>query len=105
MSFFVQQYKLFLLYVEVNATVNELLTMGNVNMVYRNLKADKIRKRISYYFVLQPIVLESWITSLTLLRNAYSHHSRVWNKVSSVMPVFSRRIAHSTNRPTSYTLG
>ena len=44
--------------------------MGNVNMVYRNLKADKIRKRISYYFVLQPIVLESWITSLTLLRNA-----------------------------------
>ena len=86
-------------------TVNELQTMGNVNMVYRNLKADKIRKRISYYFVLQPIVLESWITSLTLLRNAYSHHSRVWNKVSSVMPVFSRRIAHSTNRPTSYTLG
>ncbi|WP_439424441.1 hypothetical protein [Segatella copri] len=26
---------------------------------------------------MQPIVLESWITSLTLLRNAYSHHSRV----------------------------
>ena len=53
--------KLFLLYVEVNATVNELLAMGNVNMVYRNLKADKIRKRISHYFVLQPIVLEFWI--------------------------------------------
>ena len=42
-----------------------------------NLKADKIRKRISHYFGLQPIVLESWITSLTLLRNAYCHHSRV----------------------------
>ncbi|WP_287876507.1 hypothetical protein [Segatella copri] len=26
---------------------------------------------------MQPIVLESWITSLTLLRNAYCHHSRV----------------------------
>ena len=34
MSFFIQQYKLLLLNVEVNATVNELLTMGNVNMVY-----------------------------------------------------------------------
>ena len=77
MPFIVQQYKLFLLNVEVNATVNELQATGNVNMVYRNLKADKIRKRISYYFVLQPIVLESWITSLTLLRNAYCHHSRV----------------------------
>ena len=75
--------------------LGELLTMGNVNMVYRNLKADKIRKRISHYFGLQPIVLESWITSLTLLRNACCHHSRVWNKVSSIMPVSPRRIAHS----------
>ena len=74
--------------------LGELLTMGNVNMVYRNLKADKIRKRISHYFGLQPIVLESWITSLTLLRNACCHHSRVWNKVSSIMPVSPRRIAH-----------
>ena len=40
------------LYVEVNATVNELLATANVNMVYRNLKADKIRKRISHYFIL-----------------------------------------------------
>lgn len=74
--------------------LGELLTMGNVNMIYRNLKADKIRKRISHYFGLQPIVLESWITSLTLLRNACCHHSRVWNKVSSIMPVTPRRIAH-----------
>ena len=74
--------------------LGELLTMGNVNMIYRNLKADKIRKRISHYFGLQPIVLESWITSLTLLRNACCHHSRVWNKVSSIMPVSPRRIAH-----------
>ena len=74
--------------------LGELLTMGNVNMVYRNLKADKIRKRISQYFGLQPIVLESWVTALTLLRNACCHHSRVWNKVSSITPVSPRRIAH-----------
>ena len=48
----------------------DLLLPYIVNMVYRNLKADKIRKRISHYFGLQPIVLESWITSLTLLRKA-----------------------------------
>ena len=58
-----------------------------------------------YYFGLQPIVLESWITSLTLLRNACYHHSIVEDKVSSIMPVSPRRIAHSANRPTSYTLG
>ncbi|MDY4924942.1 MAG: Abi family protein [Prevotella sp.] len=36
-----------------------------------------MRKLISYYFGLQLIVLKSWITSLTLLRNACCHHSRV----------------------------
>ena len=41
---------------------------GQCEHVLHNLKADKIRKRISHYFGLQPIVLESWITSLTLLR-------------------------------------
>ncbi len=74
--------------------LGELLTMGNVNIVYRNLKVDKIRKRISQYFGLQPIVLESWITALTLLRNACCHHSRVWNKVSSIMPISPRKIAY-----------
>uniref|UniRef100_UPI0040264183 Abi family protein n=1 Tax=Candidatus Limisoma sp. TaxID=3076476 RepID=UPI0040264183 len=81
------------------------MATGNVNIVYHNLQADKIRKRISHYFVLQPIVLESWITYLALLRNASCHHSRVWNKVSSIMPVYPRRIAHSTNRQKSYTFG
>ena len=75
--------------------LGELLTLGNVNMIYRNLKADRIRKRISLHFGLQPIVLESWITTLTLMRNACCHHSRVWNKVSNIIPVAPRRIAHS----------
>lgn len=72
--------------------LGELLTMGNVNMLYCNLKADKIRKRISQYFGLQPIALESWITALTLLRNACCHHSRVWNKVSSFIPVYPKKL-------------
>lgn len=74
--------------------LGELMTMGNVNMVYRNLKKDKIRKRISQYFGLQPIALESWITALTLLRNACCHHSRVWNKVSNIIPVIPKRISN-----------
>lgn len=71
--------------------MGELLTLGNVNMVYRNLKADKIRKRISQRFGLQPMVMESWITALTLLRNACCHHSRVWNKRNLILPVWPRR--------------
>jgi hypothetical protein len=49
--------------------------MGNVNMIYRNLIADKIRKRHISLFRLATSfgILDS---SLTLLRNACCHHSR-----------------------------
>lgn len=73
--------------------LGELLTMGNVNMVYRNLKEDRIRKAISQRFGLQPKVFESWITILTLVRNTCCHHSRVWNKFNSISPVLPKRIS------------
>ncbi|MCQ2190243.1 MAG: Abi family protein [Paludibacteraceae bacterium] len=72
-----------------------LLTMGSINIVYRNLKEDRIRKKISHHFDLQPKVFESWLTTLTLVRNSCCHHSRVWNKINFILPVMPRRI----NRP------
>ena len=72
--------------------LGELLTMGNVNMVYRNLKDDRIRKSIAQRFGLQPKVFESWLTVLTLVRNSCCHHARVWNKLNSIHPVLPKRI-------------
>ena len=73
--------------------LGELLTMGNVNMVYRNLKEDRIRKSISQRFGLQPKVFESWLTILTLLRNSCCHHSRLWNQLNSILPMMPKRIS------------
>lgn len=72
--------------------LGELLTMGTVNMIYRNLKEGRIRKNISQRFGLQPKVLESWLTTLTLVRNSCCHHSRVWNRVNLIIPIMPRRI-------------
>lgn len=74
--------------------LGELLTMGSVNMVYRNLKEDRIRKAISRKFGLQPRVFESWLTTLTLVRNSCCHHSRVWNRVNFILPMMPRRISY-----------
>ena len=54
--------------------------------------------------------------SVAELRLTYNHYLKCLQQsvisipnclelVSSIMPVSPRRIAHSTNRPTSYTLG
>ncbi len=86
-------------------TVNELQTMGNVSNGLHNLKADKIRKRISHYFGLQPIVLESWITSLIFYQLALLPPFKSVEQSSLVMPVSPKKktFVEQTNRsPNDY---
>ena len=40
--------------------------------------------RISQYFDLQIKPFESWLTIITLTRNACCHHARVWNKRNTI---------------------
>lgn len=72
--------------------LGELLSMGTVNMAYRNLKENKIRKEISLRFGLQPKVFESWFTTLTLVRNACCHHARMWNKTNVILPMVPKTL-------------
>ena len=66
--------------------LGELLPMGSVNMYYRNLKDKTLKKQIAKRFGLHAPVLESWLSVLTLTRNACCHHARVWNKVNKIIP-------------------
>lgn len=66
--------------------LGELLPMGNVNIYYRNLKDKTLKKTIAKRFHLHAPVFESWLSVLTLTRNACCHHARVWNKVNKIIP-------------------
>lgn len=66
--------------------LGELLPMGSVNMYYRNLKDKTLKKQIAKRFGLHAPVFESWLSVLTLTRNACCHHSRVWNKINKIIP-------------------
>lgn len=66
--------------------LGELLTMGNVNAIYHNIKQNRIRKRIAKRFVLPINVFESWHTVIVVTRNACDHHSRVWSKQNAIQP-------------------
>ena len=66
--------------------LGELLTIGNVNAIYRNIKQNRIRKRIAKHFGLPINVFESWLTVIAVTRNACGHHSRVWNKQNAIQP-------------------
>lgn len=71
--------------------LGELLTMGNVNAIYRNIRQNRIRKHIAKRFGLPIDVFESWLTIIAVTRNACGHHARVWNKRNAIPPAILNR--------------
>lgn len=65
----------------------ELVSFGTLSKLYYNNTDTKTKKRIARQFNLpNHEVLESWMRSLTVLRNCCAHHSRIWNRRLSNAP-------------------
>ena len=75
--------------------LSEVLPFGVITNIYSNIKDKKIKKRISQVFDLQIAPFESWLTIITLTRNACCHHARIWNKQNTIRAT----IPNKTIRP------
>lgn len=64
----------------------EILSFGGLLHSYKNLKPGKSKREISKYFGLDDRTFESWLHSLTYIRNVCAHHSRLWNRVMRIAP-------------------
>ena len=66
----------------------EVLSLGLLSKFYQNLrKSLKAKKDIANHFgVSHPVVFQSWIRSITYVRNICAHHSRLWNKILTNKP-------------------
>jgi len=64
----------------------ELLSMGTWSIMYENLAQRHDKKKISDTFNLPPTEFESWLHSLTYIRNLCAHHSRLWNRQFTITP-------------------
>lgn len=58
----------------------EVLSLGTWSKVYANLRDSRDRKCIARVLDLSPAKLESWLHSLTYLRNLCAHHSRIYGR-------------------------
>ena len=71
----------------------ELVSFGTLSKLYYNFSDNKIKKRIAREFNLpQHEVLESWMRSISSLRNHCAHHSRVWNRYLNAAPQISANL-------------
>lgn len=68
----------------------EISSFGLISQLYMNLSNFKDKKDIARHFGLPHPVFQSFLHSLTVVRNICAHHSRIWNKVLSVQPVIPK---------------
>lgn len=88
---------------------SEVLSLGLLSKIYRNLRMSDGKKCIARHFGIgTPQVLESWMQSITYVRNICAHHSRLWNRVLTNRPSYLERpmgpwiIGNPSNRKIYY---
>ena len=65
----------------------ELASFGTLSKLYYNFADKKVKKLVAREFNLpQHEVLESWMRSLSALRNHCAHHARLWNRYLNATP-------------------
>ncbi|WP_339753237.1 Abi family protein [Algoriphagus aquimarinus] len=69
----------------------ELASFGQLSMLFKNLKSNPARKRVAAHFGLDEVVLESWLESLSYVRNACAHHMRLWNRKLPRTPIVPKK--------------
>lgn len=66
------------------------LCQKKVVILHQQIPPRELRQRtrveLFYIMGLHYLVLESWVRSLTVLRNCVCHHARVWNRKFPVKP-------------------
>ncbi|MDD1965034.1 Abi family protein [Pseudomonas sp. NPDC090203] len=64
----------------------EEMSLGTVSTLFRALARSRDKKAIASRFKLPFEVLQSWLHTLTFIRNCCAHHSRLWNRELPVRP-------------------
>lgn len=70
----------------------EILPLGVLTRIYKNIRDNQIRKKIAQEFYLGVPVFNSWMTIITLARNNCCHHARVWNRTFALQVQNQRRM-------------
>lgn len=74
----------------------ETMSLGSVSHLFQGLGQDRARKLVATRFAVPQVVLESWLHTLTFVRNICAHHGRLWNRELAIPPKWPHTLAQIT---------
>ncbi|MGF6459056.1 Abi family protein [Pseudomonas frederiksbergensis] len=73
----------------------EELTLGDLSHLYKGLARDADKKVIARCLELPAPLLQSWLHTLTTIRNICAHHARLWNRELGIRPELPKKTGFS----------
>ena len=70
----------------------EIISFGTWSRVFSGLEDKKVQDDIASIFGLNQYFAESWLHTLTVIRNHCAHHSRIWNRTLTIKPKLTNRL-------------
>lgn len=71
----------------------EEITLGELSHLFKGLARDGDKKAIARRMVLPGPLLQSWLHTLTTIRNICAHHARLWNRELGIRPELPKTIS------------
>lgn len=71
----------------------EEITLGELSHLFKGLARDADKKAIARRMALPGPLLQSWLHSLTTIRNICAHHARLWNRELGIRPELPRTVS------------
>lgn len=69
----------------------EELTLGDLSHLYKGLARDSDKKAIARRLELPAPLMQSWLHTLTTIRNICAHHARMWNRELGIRPELPKK--------------
>lgn len=82
--------------------VVEVMSLGTLSSIYASLASRDMQKIICQPFGINHLVMESWLHTLTYLRNLCAHHARLWNRQFSIKPTIMKAYQKQLGRNATF---
>lgn len=72
----------------------KIMTFGMLSRLYANLKTEDISKIANSFIGVNHKVVESWLRSLSILRNICAHYGRLYNRKFNLVPAIHKDLSN-----------